>query len=56
MKKSMRYHIATLAVLNWNDVSDEDKLEIIDTLMSDQRLAEWTEKAEEEKKREEENW
>ena len=48
MKKSERYQFAMLAVLN-SGFADKTKLEILETLMGDKSLAEFTEKAEEEK-------
>ena len=60
MKKSERYYMAMLAVINSNHILSDEKLEIIETLMDDKGLAEWSEKAEEEKEaaeqKEEENW
>lgn len=49
MKKSERYQVAMIAVLTNNSIMANDKLEIIETLMGDKSLAEWSEKAEEEK-------
>lgn len=50
MKKSERYYKAMMAVIN-STINAADKLEILETLMEDRRVAEFTEKrdAEEEK-------
>ena len=49
MKKSERYQVAMIAVLSNNAIMPTDKLEIIETLMADKNVAEWSEKQEEEK-------
>lgn len=49
MKKSIRYQLAMMAVLVCNEIEAQDKLEIIETLMGDKSLAEWSEKQEEKK-------
>ena len=46
MKKSNRYQLAMMAVLVCNEIANEDKLEIIETLMGDKTLAEWSEQPE----------
>ena len=53
MKKSERYHMALLAVLDDGEIDAVEKLEIVETLMDNMKLAEWSEKKEEEKKAEE---
>jgi hypothetical protein len=53
MKKSERYQLAMLSVVDDESIEAADKLEIVETLMNDKRIAEWSEKQEEEKKAEE---
>lgn len=48
MKKSEQYKMAQLAVLA-SHIPDRDKLEIVKTLMANEDLAIWSEKAEAEK-------
>lgn len=54
MKKSERYYIAMLAVINSNHILADDKIEILEELMDKRDIALWTEK-EEAKKQEEKN-
>jgi hypothetical protein len=49
MKKSEQYEAAMMAVLRDAHISDNDKLAIIETLMGDKSLAEWSEQQEEKK-------
>lgn len=49
MKKSIRYQLTMMAVLVCNELEAQDKLEIIETLMGDKSLAEWSEQQGEEK-------
>ncbi len=44
MKKSEQYQAAMKAVLAYNGIIPDQKLEIIDTLLSDKRMAEYGEK------------
>lgn len=56
MKKSERYHLAMIAVVDNERIEAADKLEVLATLMQDKSVAEWSErneKQEEEKKAEE---
>lgn len=47
MKKSEKYYLAMLAVLNDDScLSTEDKLDIIEALIDDKRLAEFSERQE----------
>ena len=50
MKKSEMYYAAMICVVNNHTLSAADKLEIIERLMADKQLAEWSEKNEEDKK------
>ena len=43
MKKSMAYHMALLSVLDDKGLSTASKLEIIEVLIADKRMAIWTE-------------
>lgn len=47
MKKSERYYIAMLAVINSNHILSDDKIEILEELMDKRDIALWTEKQEE---------
>ena len=49
MKKSELYKLAMLSVMNDNSLDPEDKLEVVELLMNDKRVSEWSEKQEEEK-------
>lgn len=49
MKKSEMYKVAQIVVIKSEDISAEDKLEIIDVLMKDERLALWSEEQEQAK-------
>lgn len=49
MKKSEQYQAAMRAVVAYNSLSADQKIEVIDTLLSDQRLAVFSEKEEAEK-------
>ena len=51
MKKSERYYKAMMAVIN-STINAADKLEILETLMEDRRVAEYTEKQEAKKENE----
>ena len=51
MKKSERYQVAMRCVLHC-ELSTDSKIEIIDTLLSDQRSAKWEEEREEAKQNE----
>jgi hypothetical protein len=44
MKKSDKYNLAILAVIDSARMNAETKLEIIETLMADKSLSEWCEK------------
>lgn len=44
MKKSERYHMAMLAVVNSLMLKAEDKIEILATLMEDEGVAKYVEK------------
>ena len=46
MKKSERYQVAMIAVLTNPAITPSDKLEIIETLLDNKSLAEWSEKEE----------
>ena len=48
MKKSEIYTVAMCSVIEDRNLSAAHKLEIIEKLMSDKQLAEWTEKKDEE--------
>lgn len=48
MKKSEKYQVAMIAVLTNNSITATDKLEIIEELLGDKSLAEYTERREEE--------
>ena len=54
MKKSEKYYMAMLAVINSNNIFADTKIEILEELMDKRDLALWTEK-EEAKKQEEKN-
>lgn len=43
MKKSERYQYAMVAVVNSTSLDAEVKLEVLETLMQDKSVAEWTE-------------
>ncbi len=47
MKKSEQYNIAMKAVIDDRTIMTADKIEILATLMADQRLAEYAEEREE---------
>lgn len=49
MKKSELYKLAVLSVIHDNSLDPEDKLDVMELLMNDRRVAEWSEKQEEEK-------
>lgn len=49
MKKSEQYTVAMLAVLKDICLSDSDKLEVIETLMSERGIARYSEQAVERK-------
>jgi len=49
MKKSEKYQVAMIAVIANNSINAAEKLEIIETLMADKSIAEWSENQEEEK-------
>jgi hypothetical protein len=49
MKKSERYYIAMLAVINSTSITASEKIEIIETLLDNRETAEWCEKQEAEK-------
>jgi len=49
MKKSEKYQYAMLAVLESQMITSPSKLEIIETLLGDKTMAEYTEKMEAEK-------
>ena len=49
MKKSERYQLAMIAVIESQLLDATSKLEILETLISDKATAEYVEKAEEEK-------
>lgn len=49
MKKSERYYIAMLAVINSTNILADAKIEILETLMDNKETAEWMEKQEEKK-------
>lgn len=49
MKKSEKYQLAMIAVLTNTSIMVTDKLEIIETLLGDKAVAEYCERAEEEK-------
>lgn len=53
MKKSELYQLAMLSVVDDESIEAADKLEVVEVLMNDKRIAEWSEKQEEEKKAEE---
>ena len=46
MKKSEKYHMAMLAVVNSVSLNAEDKLEVIEMLMTEKSVAEYCEKGE----------
>lgn len=46
MKKSKRYYIAILAVINSTAINAAEKIEIIETLLDNKGTAEWCEKQE----------
>lgn len=46
MKKSDIYQLAMLAVVDSEDIEAHDKLEVVEVLMNDKRVAEWSEKQE----------
>ena len=46
MKKSYIYQLAMLAVLATERIEPVDKLEVVEVLMNDKRVAEWSEKQE----------
>lgn len=48
MKKSERYKFAMMAVVNSLCLDASVKLDVLETLMEDKRVAEWSEKQEEE--------
>lgn len=52
MKKSEKYYMAMLAVINSNNIFADTKIEILEELMDKRDIALWTEK-EEAKKQEE---
>ena len=49
MKKSEIYSMAMCCVISNHTLSVEEKLKVIEQLMKDKQLAEWTEKHEEDK-------
>lgn len=49
MKKSEIYKLAAQSVIHDNTFDPDDKLVVLEQLMSDWRVAEWCEKKEEEK-------
>jgi hypothetical protein len=50
MKKSEKYYMAMLAVINSNNIFADAKIEILEELMDKRETALWVEKNEEEKK------
>jgi hypothetical protein len=49
MKRSQKYYLAMIAVINSEEIAVNEKLEIIETLIGDKTVAEYSEKMEEEK-------
>lgn len=49
MKKSEKYYMAMLAVINSNNIFADAKIEIIETLLDNKSTAEWVEEQEEKK-------
>ena len=49
MKKSEQYKVAMKAVLAYTSINADQKIEIVETLLSDKRMAEYGEKEEAEK-------
>jgi len=49
MKRSQKYYMAMIAVINSEEIAVNEKLEIIETLIGDKTVAEFAEKTEEEK-------
>lgn len=52
MKRSEHYKAAMIAVINSAVIPAEKKVEILETLVEDKRVAAWNERAEEEKNNE----
>ena len=55
MKKSEMYTLALVAVITNHEMTVREKLAVIERLMDDRSLAEWSEKQEEKKAQEEAN-
>lgn len=49
MKRSTKYYLAMMAVINSDEIAVNEKLEIIETLIGDKTVAEYAESKEEEK-------
>lgn len=49
MKRSQKYYLAMMAVINSEEIAVNEKLEIIETLIGDKAVAEYAESKEEEK-------
>ena len=49
MKRSQKYYLAMMAVINCEEIAVNEKLEIIEMLIGDKTVAEFSEKVEEEK-------
>ena len=47
MKESKHYKLAMFAVIDSQRIPTEEKLEVLETLMADKRIAEYAEEAEE---------
>ena len=56
MKKSEMYTVAMCSVIEDRNITPIHKLEIIKNLMADKQLAEWSERNDEEKKAEEDDF